>query len=71
MPRQQETTNTVYNFIVDYRKTHRKSPTVREIAKGCYLSTGSIMRHVDWLEAKGRIEREPNQPRSIVLTKEG
>ena len=61
------TTESVYRFLKAYHAEHRKSPTMREIAAGCFIATGSVIRHLDRLEMSGRIEREPNQARSIVL----
>lgn len=67
MSRSAETTQSIYMFIQTYYKENRKSPTIREIASGCYVSVGTVIRHLDKLEVLGRIEREPNQARSIVL----
>lgn len=60
-------TETIYDFIKTYQEKNRKSPTIREIALGCFVSVGTVIRHLDKLEAMGRIEREPYQARSIVL----
>lgn len=61
------TTESVYQFVKAYHTEHRKSPTIREIADGCFIAIGSVIRHLDRLEMSGRIQREPNQARSIVL----
>lgn len=60
-------TETVYQFIKSYHDECHKSPTMREIAAGCFIAIGSVIRHLDRLEMSGRIQREPNQARSIVL----
>lgn len=67
MNRSQKTTQSIHEFLQKYTDEHRKSPTIREIATGCFVSVGTVMRHLDKLEAIGFIEREPNQARSIVL----
>ncbi len=67
MIRRDKTTEAVYEFIKTYHEEHRKSPTIREIASGCFLSVGTIMRYLDKLEMMERIQREPHQARSIVL----
>lgn len=67
MTRSQETTQLVQVFLQEYIDEYRKSPTIREIATGCFVSVGTVMRHLDKLEATGLIEREPNQARSIIL----
>lgn len=61
------TTESVYKFLKTYHGEYHKSPTMREIAAGCFIATGSVIRHLDRLEMSGRIQREPNQARSIVL----
>jgi DNA-binding MarR family transcriptional regulator len=57
----------VYKFIKKYCEDTHKSPTIREIASGCFISVGSVIRHLDRLEIMQCIEREPDQARSIVL----
>lgn len=61
------TTEAVYKFVKTYQSINRKSPTIREIAAGCFIATGSVVRHLDRLEISGRIYREPNQARSIII----
>jgi len=63
------TTESVYEFVKMYHADYHKSPTMREIAAGCFIATGSVIRHLDRLEMSGYIQREPNQARSIVLLK--
>lgn len=61
---------TVYDFIAAFIDEHNGlSPTLREIADGCYLSRTAIMRYIDLLEARGYILRDFNIPRSIRLTR--
>jgi len=67
MKRSQKTTQSIHEFLLEYIDEHRKSPTIREIAAGCFVSVGTVMRHLDKLEAADLIEREPNQARSIIL----
>jgi len=62
-----KTTEAVYKFIVAYYLQYHFSPTMREIAEGCFISSPAVRRHLDRLECDGRIEREPNRARSIVL----
>jgi len=63
----EQTTNTVYNFIQSYIQLHGYPPSLREIAVGCYLGTSSVLRHFDKLEAWGRISREPGRARGMKL----
>ncbi len=60
-------TNTVYDFIRDFFGEHGYSPTLREIAVACYMSTTTVVRYLDKLCAAGRISRELQKPRSIAL----
>jgi DNA-binding MarR family transcriptional regulator len=64
-----DTTEMVYQFIVQYRDTYGISPSQREIAEGCYIVRSAVPRHLDKLEARGRIARAPGQARTIHLTK--
>ena len=65
-----ETSETVYQFICDYIQLQGYAPTLREIAAACYLGRSTVIRHLDKLEAAGRITREGGQARSITITHE-
>lgn len=60
-------TDAVYTFIKTYIHEHAYPPTLREIAGGCYISTSAVTRHLDRLEQKGKIYREPGRARGIRL----
>ena len=62
-------TETIYTFIERYIEEHGIPPSQREIAEGCYLVRSAVVRHLDRLEAYGRITRIPNTSRGIRLTK--
>lgn len=51
--------DTVYTFIVNYKIKHQgQSPTIREIADGCGISTTSMVVNIlDRLEGAGKIKR--------------
>lgn len=57
----------VYKFISDFIGQNGFSPSIREIAKGCYISTTYVLRCLDLLESQGRLTREPGKARSIRL----
>jgi DNA-binding MarR family transcriptional regulator len=58
----------VYVFIRGaYIRQHGSSPTLREIAAGCYMSPPSVVRYLDRLEAHGRIARRPGKSRGITV----
>jgi DNA-binding MarR family transcriptional regulator len=63
-----ESTEAVYQFLKDYIRKHNFPPTVREIGESCHLARSTVMRHLDRLEAMGRITRQPGKARSITLT---
>ncbi len=69
MPRQ-ATTEQIYSFIRDFIHRHGYSPSQREIARGCYLSVGTVFQHLILLEARGKIHREEGRARSITLLEE-
>ena len=59
----------IYNFIKDFANAKGYTPTVREIVKGCNISTTSVVQHhLNRLEKDGRIQRDPLVFRSIRLT---
>lgn len=60
----------IYGFIRDYIAQHQRPPTLREIAKGCYTNTSTVLRCLDILEARGRLSREPGIARSLRLLDE-
>lgn len=43
------------------------SPSIREIASECFVSVGTVIRHLDYLEYAQLISRIPGQARSIRL----
>ena len=64
------TTEQVYDFIVDFRRQHQVSPTVREVAAGVGISSTSVVAyHLDKLLEDGRLQRTvpgPRPTRSLV-----
>lgn len=62
-----EMTDHIFNFIRTYIDTHGFPPSQREIATGCFISRPGVIRHLDRLEATGRIVREPNKARGIFI----
>jgi len=65
---QNPTSEAIYEFINIFIEEHGYPPTMREIADGCYISTGNVVRYLDKLEAEGRLIREPRKARSLKLT---
>lgn len=63
-----EDTRRVYAFVCDYVRTYMgRPPTHREIAEGCFMARSTIQRHLDILDARGLIIREPGVARGISL----
>ncbi|PJF39887.1 MAG: winged helix-turn-helix transcriptional regulator [Chloroflexi bacterium] len=62
-----KTIEQVYFFIATYDKNYGRSPSMREIARGTFLSLGNVVRYLDKLEMQGLISREPGIARSIRL----
>ncbi len=68
-PEIQDDTRIVYTFVRDYLDEHNGyAPSHREIAEGCFLSRGSITRHLDRLVFAGYLDREDGRARSLRLT---
>ena len=67
-PRTSDTRETILKFIQDFIDERGYSPTVRDIVKGCGLSsTAVVQHHLNVLEKEGRIHRDPEVFRSIQL----
>jgi repressor LexA len=68
-PRLSKTRERIYTFIRKFYREHDYAPTVRDILKGCSLSsTAVVQHHLNVLEKEGRIHRDPEVFRSIRLT---
>lgn len=58
----------ILNFIRGFLKEKGYAPTVRDIARGCHISTPSVVQHhLNILEREGYIRRDPEIFRSIQL----
>ncbi len=58
----------ILDFIRDFLDERGYAPTVRDIVRGCDISTSSVVQyHLDVLEKEGYIRREPQVFRSIRL----
>jgi repressor LexA len=64
-----ETTTSIYRFIEQHIQERGYSPTLREIAVGCYLTAAGVMPHLDKLEQSGYVIRDFNMARTIRLLK--
>jgi repressor LexA len=64
-----KTRDLIYTFIRKFYREHDYAPTVRDILRGCRLSsTAVVQHHLNVLEKEGRIQRDPEVFRSIRLT---
>ncbi len=58
----------ILNFIREFLGEHDYAPTVRDIVKGCRISTSSVVQyHLNLLEKEGYIKRDAQVFRSIRL----
>jgi len=68
MPRVSDTRPRILNFIRHFLDRRGYAPTVRDIARGCNISTPSVVQyHLNMLEEQGFIRRDPEVFRSIQL----
>jgi repressor LexA len=68
MVRTSDTRQRILNFIHKFSEEREYTPTVREIARGCNISTPSVVQyHLKILEGEGHIRRDPKVFRSIQL----
>ena len=59
----------IHKFIRSFFDDRGYAPTVRDIVKGCNLSsTAVVQHHLNVLEREGHIHRDPEVFRSIQLT---
>jgi len=58
----------IYCMICRYIEEKGIPPTQREIARACFVSNGTVLRHLDRLQMWGYIERVEGASRNIVLT---
>ena len=63
-----QTRQRIFSFIREFISDRGYSPTVRDILKGCSLSsTAVVQHHLNILEREGHIRRDPEVFRSIQL----
>jgi len=68
MARVSDTRLRILNFIRKFFDERGYAPTVRDIARGCNISTPSVVQHhLNTLERQGHIHRDPEVFRSIQL----
>ena len=72
MPKELTNTQTgILNFIIDFRGERGYPPTLAEIAfRFNYRNRSTVQQHLQALEKKGFIRRNPNSARGIELTLE-
>jgi len=67
-PRLTPSQKRVHDFVRNFIRVYRMSPTIREIALGIGVSSpNGVLRHLQTLEAKGYIRRYTEKARSIIL----
>lgn len=64
-----KTLEQIFAFICRHWEQHHYGPSLREIASECYLSRTNLYRYLDKLEVEGRILRDANVARGIILLK--
>ena len=58
----------VFDFLVQYKHAHDgNTPSTREIAEGCCLSTSAVNYHLTWLELEDRIRVSRDGRRSVEI----
>lgn len=68
MTRQSATREKILLFIRRFRETHGYSPTVREVAQSCAISSPSVVQHhLNALEREGAITRGKEKFRAIRI----
>lgn len=58
----------IFDFICEYWRENGYSPSMRDICKGCFLSSpNSAFLYVDILKQKGFVDYRPHTPRTITI----
>ncbi|WP_294379200.1 transcriptional repressor LexA [uncultured Clostridium sp.] len=58
----------IYNFLKEYTEDTGYPPTVREICDAVSLrSTSTVQGHLERLQKKGLIKRNPSKPRALEI----
>ena len=61
--------NEIYEFLKAYTESKGYPPTVREICEAVSLSsTSTVYGHLQRLEKKGLIKRDPSKPRALEIS---
>jgi repressor LexA len=67
-----ETRQRIMQFIRQFTEDKGYSPTIRDILRGCNISsTAVVQHHLNILERQGHIDRDPKVFRSIQLPEKG
>lgn len=61
------TQSSILSFIIEHYQEYGMTPTIREIAKHCFISVGSVTYQLNKLEAHGWILRDMGKARSIRI----
>lgn len=68
MEQKKETRKNIFMFIRNFMEERGYSPTIRDIMKGCKISSPSVVQyHLIRLEREGYIEKDPQVGRGIRL----
>lgn len=63
-----ETREIVFEFLVQYKRQHDgNTPSTREIAETCCLSTSAVNYHLTWLELEDRIRVSRDGRRRVEI----
>lgn len=72
MARLSERRKQILSFIQGFNKEKRYSPSIREIMRGCKISSPAVVQHhLKILEREGHIAHVPEVSRSITLMESG
>ena len=60
----------VFDYVCQYMAEHGYPPSMRNIARACQMSLGTVAYNLDKLEAWGWLTREPHVARSLRILRE-
>jgi SOS-response transcriptional repressor LexA len=60
----------IFGFICQHQHQFGYTPTMREIAEACHVSTSNLYRYLDLMESKEWIMRDAGRSRTIVTLRQ-
>lgn len=57
----------IVHAIITFWREKQYAPSVRDLAQACQISPSNVFHHLEVLQTRGIIQRDPGVPRSIRI----